>query len=80
MTYFTKNLCTTVLAVVVSGLVFASPAPAAPKLSDADDAVIKGAIASCKAEAKSRNISFVTRRSFLRDCVTETIRKNPPKR
>jgi len=80
MTCFTKDLCAAVFAVVVGGLAFASPASAVPKLSDADDAMIKGAIASCKAEAKARNISFVTRRTFLRDCVTETIRKNSPKR
>ena len=59
---------------------FVSAAAAAPKLSDADDAAIKAAIASCKADAKAKKIGFTARRAFLRDCVTETIRNNPPKR
>jgi len=80
MACFTKGLCIGVLAVFVSGVALTSAALAAPKLSEADDAAIKNAIASCKAEAKAKNIGFVTRRTFLRDCVTETIRKNPPKR
>ena len=55
-------------------------AVAAPKLSEADDAAIKSAIASCKAEAKAKKIRFPASRAFLRDCVTETIRNNPTKR
>ena len=59
---------------------FVSAAAAVPKLSETDDAAIKSAIASCKAEAKAKKIGFTARRTFLRDCVTETIRNNPPKR
>jgi hypothetical protein len=62
------------------GIAFISAAAAAPKLSEADDAAIKGVIASCKAEAKAKKIRFPASRTFLRDCVTETIRNNPPKR
>ena len=47
---------------------------------DADDAAIKNAIASCKAEAKAKKIRFPASRAFLRDCVTETIRNSPTKR
>lgn len=62
------------------GLGFMSMAAAAPKLSDADDAAIKSAITSCKAEAKAKKIRFPASRAFLRDCVTETIRNSPTKR
>ena len=62
------------------GLEFMPMAVAAPKLSEADDAAIKGAITSCKAEAKAKKIRFPASRAFLRDCVTETIRNNPSKR
>jgi hypothetical protein len=81
MPRFSKALCAGVLAVIlVGGGGFISAAVAAPKLSEADDAAIKGAIASCKAEAKAKKIRFPSSRAFLRDCVTETIRNNPPKR
>ena len=62
------------------GLGFMPMALAAPKLSEADDAAIKSAITSCKAEAKAKKIRFPTSRAFLRDCVTETIRNNSTKR
>jgi len=62
------------------GLGFMPMAVAAPKLSEADDAAIKSAITSCKAEAKAKKIRFPASRAFLRDCVTETIRNNATKR
>ena len=70
----------TVALLICSGLGFMSVAAAAPKLSEADDAAIKNAIASCKAEAKAKKIRFPASRAFLRDCVTETIRNSPTKR
>jgi hypothetical protein len=72
-------LCVGVLAAGIV-LALAPAASAAPKLADPDDAAIKAAIASCKAEAKEKKIRFPSSRAFLRDCVTETIRNNPPKR
>jgi hypothetical protein len=81
MSHFTRSLSAGILAAVVAGAVaFISAATAAPKLSEADDIAIKEAIDSCKAEAKAKKIRFPASRSFLRDCVTETIRNNPPKR
>jgi len=81
MSHFTGSLSAGILAAVVAGAVaFISAATAAPKLSEADDIAIKEAIDSCKAEAKAKKIRFPASRSFLRDCVTETIRNNPPKR
>jgi hypothetical protein len=81
MSHFTRSLSAGILAAVVAGAVaFISAATAAPKLSEADDIAIKEAIGSCKAEAKAKKIRFPASRSFLRDCVTETIRNNPPKR
>jgi hypothetical protein len=74
-----EGLCAGILAVAL-GIASISAAAAAPKLSEADDAAVKGAIASCKAEAKAKKIRFPASRAFLRDCVTETIRNNPPKR
>ena len=62
------------------GLGFMPMAAAAPKLSEADDAAIKSAITSCKAEAKAKKIRFPASRAFLRDCVTETIRNDSTKR
>jgi hypothetical protein len=69
-----------VALLICSGLGLMSVAAAAPKLSEADDAAIKNAIASCKAEAKAKKIRFPASRAFLRDCVTETIRNSPTKR
>ncbi len=76
-----RVLCAGATAFLVcSGLRFMPMATAAPKLSEADDAAIKSAITSCKAEAKAKKIRFPASRAFLRDCVTETIRNNPTKR
>jgi len=75
-----RVLCAGATAFLVCGLGFLPMAAAAPKLSDADDAAIKSAITSCKAEAKVKKIRFPASRAFLRDCVTETIRNNPTKR
>ncbi len=75
-----RVLCAGATAFLVCGLGFLPMAAAAPKLSDADDAAIKSAITSCKAEAKAKKIRFPASRAFLRDCVTETIRNNPTKR
>jgi len=79
MRHFNTDLYAIVFSIVIS-FAFLSTATAAPKLSEADDAAIKSAIASCKAEAKAKKIGFTSRRAFLRDCVTETIKNNPPKR
>jgi hypothetical protein len=79
MLHFNTDLYAIVFSVVIA-FAFLSAAAAAPKLSEADDTAIKSAIASCKAEAKAKKIGFISRRAFLRDCVTETIRNNPPKR
>ena len=75
-----RVLCAGATAFLVCGLGFLPMAAAAPKLSEADDAAIKSAITSCKAEAKAKKIRFPASRAFLRDCVTETIRNNPTKR
>ena len=75
-----RVLCAGATAFLVCGLGFLPMAAAAPKLSDADDAAIKSAITSCKAEARVKKIRFPASRAFLRDCVTETIRNNPTKR
>jgi hypothetical protein len=61
------------------GLAFAT-ASAAPTLSEADDRAIKEAIASCKADVKAKKIRFPASRTYLRNCVTETIRNNSAKR
>jgi hypothetical protein len=74
-----RVLCTGIF-LIGCGLGLAPMAVAAPKLSEADDAAIKSAITSCKAEAKAKKIRFPASRAFLRDCVTETIRNNPTKR
>jgi hypothetical protein len=79
MRHFNTDLYAVVFSIVIA-FAFLSAATAAPKLSEADDAAIKSAIASCKAEAKAKKIGFTSRRAFLRDCVTETIKNNPPKR
>jgi hypothetical protein len=79
MRHFNTDLYAVVFSIAIA-FAFLSAATAAPKLSEADDAAIKSAIASCKAEAKAKKIGFTSRRAFLRDCVTETIKNNPPKR
>jgi hypothetical protein len=76
----TSSLCAGILAAVLcSGAAFTS-ASAAPSLSEADDRAIKEAIASCKAEVKAKKIRFPASRTYLRNCVTETIRNNSAKR
>jgi hypothetical protein len=79
MLHFNTDSWVVIFSVAIA-FAFLSAATAAPKLSEADDTAIKSAIASCKAEAKAKKIGFTARRAFLRDCVTETIRKNPPQR
>jgi hypothetical protein len=79
MLHFNTDSCVVIFSVAIV-FAFLSAATAAPKLSEADDTAIKSAIASCKAEAKAKKIGFTARRAFLRDCVTETIRNNPPTR
>jgi hypothetical protein len=81
MSDFTRALCASFLAaVLVSGAAFISASAAAPTLSEADDRAVKEAIASCKSEAKAKKIRFPASRTFLRNCVTETIRNNAAKR
>ena len=73
---FTNRLCSAVLiSVLSSGVAFVSAA-AAPSPSEADDRLIKEAIAHCKAEVKAKKIRFLASRTYLRNCVTETIRNN----
>jgi hypothetical protein len=80
MPRFTNSLSAgIVIAVLGQGAAFTS-ALAAPTLSEADDRAIKEAIASCKAEVKAKKIRFPASRTYLRDCVTETIRNNSAKR
>jgi hypothetical protein len=78
MSRFTSSLSAGILTAIL-GAAFTS-ALAAPTLSEADDRAIKEAIASCKAEVKAKKIRFPASRTYLRDCVTETIRNNSAKR
>jgi hypothetical protein len=81
MSHLTRDLCASiVVAILVSGAAFVSTSAAAPTLSEADDRAIKEAIAFCKSEAKAKKIRFPASRTFLRNCVTETIRNNAAKR
>jgi len=78
---FTRDLWAAILiAVLGSGAVFISASAAAPTLSEADDRAIKEAIAYCKGEVKAKKIRFPASRTFLRNCVTETIRNSSAKR
>jgi len=79
MLRFTRGLCAGILAAVLGGA-FISASAAAPTLSEADDRAIKEAIAYCKGEVKAKKIRFPASRTFLRNCVTETIRSNSAKR
>ena len=78
MSRFTSSLSAGIFTAVL-GAAFTS-ALAAPTLSEADDRAIKEAIVSCKAEVKAKKIRFPASRTYLRDCVTETIRNNSAKR
>jgi hypothetical protein len=80
MPRFTRGLCARILATVLGSGAFVSAPMAAPTLSEADDRAIKEAIAYCKGEAKAKKIRFPASRTFLRNCVTETIRNNSAKR
>jgi hypothetical protein len=80
MTRSTKCLCAGILAAVLGSAAAFTAASGAPSLSEADDRAIKDAIASCKAEVKTKKIRFPASRTYLRNCVTETIRNNSAKR
>jgi hypothetical protein len=80
MPRFTSGLYAGIFTAVLGcGAAFTS-ASAAPTLSEADDRAIKEAIASCKADVKAKKIRFPASRTYLRNCVTETIRNNSAKR
>ena len=77
---FTSSLWAAVLAVVLAYGAASTAASAAATLSEADDRIIKEAIAACKADVKAKKIRFPASRTYLRNCVTETIRNNSAKR
>jgi hypothetical protein len=80
MTRFTSGLYASMLVTVLASGAAFTFASAAPSLSEADDRAVKEAIASCKAEVKAKKIQFPGSRTYLRNCVTETIRANSAKR
>jgi len=80
MPRFTSSLCAGILTAVLGCGVAFTAALAAPTLAEEDDRAIKEAIASCKAEVKAKKIRFPASRTYLRNCVTETIRNNSAKR
>ena len=77
---FTSSLWAAVLAVVLAYGAASMATSAAATLSEADDRIIKEAIAACKADVKAKKIRFPASRAYLRDCVTETIRNRSTKR
>jgi len=77
---FTNSLCAGIFTAALGCGVAFTAASAAPTLSEADDRAIKEAIASCKADVKAKKIRFPASRTYLRNCVTETIRNNSAKR
>jgi len=80
MPRFTRGLYVGILGSVLASGALVSASVAAPTLSEADDRAIKEAIAYCKGEVKAKKIRFPASRTFLRNCVTETIRNNSAKR
>jgi len=80
MTRFTIGLYAGMLVAFLGSSAAFTSASAVPSLSEADDRAIKEAIASCKAEVKAKKIRFPASRTYLRNCVTETIRTNSAKR
>ncbi len=54
------------------------PPPAkAASLSRADRAALKRAIVACKAEAKGKKITWLSRRKYVNNCVTEAMKDHP---
>lgn len=49
----------------------------AAKLSDNDKAALKQAISSCKAEAKGKKIKWLSRRTYVNNCVQEALKERP---
>ena len=80
MPHFTSSLCAGIFAAILGRSGIHIRVSAAPSPENADDQAIKEAIAYCKAEVKAKKIRFPASRTYLRNCVTETIRNNSAKR
>jgi len=67
---FAKLLFVNIVATAFLGGATMMPAFAQEKkLSKAEQAVLKHAIASCKSEAKSKKVKLLSRRQYVIDCV-----------
>ena len=78
MHHFTTTLCAGIMATVVVGGTAFAPTPAeAATTSGADTAALKEATATCKAEAKEKNISWPASRKFVSNCVAKAVKLTP---
>ena len=76
MSRFTK--VTSFIAVLFVSVAAVMPLPTeAASSSKADKAALKRAIVACKAEAKGKKIKWLSRRKYVNNCVTETMKDHP---
>jgi hypothetical protein len=74
---FAAALCAGVVAAVIGGTAL-TPTPAeAAKTPSPEAAALKEATATCKAEAKEKQIKWPASRRFVSDCVAKTVKLTP---
>lgn len=69
---------TSFIAVLFVSVAALMPWPAgAASPSKADRVALKRAIVACKAEAKGKKIKWLSRRTYVNNCVTEAMKDHP---
>ena len=78
MYHFATALCAGIIATVVVGGAAFAPTPAeAATTSGVETAALKETTATCKAEAKEKNIKWPASRKYVSNCVAKAIKLTP---
>lgn len=69
----------TVLSTCLISIALAGSAAhaAAPPLTKAQKVAVKQAVVACKAEAKGKKITWLSRRKYVNHCVAEALKEHP---
>ena len=67
-------LSTCLISVALAG---GSAEAAAPPLTKAQKTAVKQAVVACKAEAKGKNVAWLSRRKYVNRCVADTLKEHP---
>src|SRR5262245_39202245 len=71
---FAMALCVGIVAVIVGGTALTSTPAEAAKTPSLEATALKEATATCKAEAKEKNIRWPASRKFVSNCVAKTVK------